>query len=201
MPRKPSPTVSTRCCRKRNAHVADITLVVPMLKRLRREQRTSTVVRPAARKPLSRWPPSPDGRFSRWTPRAARMVRRPSHVSMRPFASAARCASLRARSTPSSAAPSECMRCCHRFARDARFAFHPVLSIASSSSPSVANGRIAMPSPHANASSHATAASRVASGSQTGRAPIDHRLMAIHTSVDRLASRLLLRAHEGEERH
>jgi hypothetical protein len=200
-PSELSRTVSTSCYRKRNAHVADFPPAVPTQRRLRPEQRTSTVVRPAARKPLSRWPRSPDGRFSRWTARAARMVRQPLHVSMRPSASAARCASLRAPSTPSSAAPSECMRCCHRFALDARFAFHPVLSIASSSSPSVANGLIAMPSPHANASSHATAASRAASGSPTGRAPIDHhRLTTIHT-VGRCASRRLLRALEGEEPH
>jgi hypothetical protein len=93
------------------------------------------------------------------------------------------------------------MRCCHRFALDARFAFHPVPSIASSSSPSIANGPIAMPSLHASASSHATAASRVASESETGRAPIDHhRLTTIHTVGGR-ASRRLLRALEGEEPH
>src|SRR5438046_10416327 len=81
MQRKPSRTVSTPCCRKRNAGVADITAAVPTPKRLRRERRTSTGVHPAVRKLSSRLRPSPDARFNPSMPLSARQVPPPSPAS------------------------------------------------------------------------------------------------------------------------
>jgi hypothetical protein len=203
MQRKPSRTVSTRCCRKRNVRVAAITPAVPTPKRLRQERRTSTVVHLAVRKPSSRLRHSLAAPLGLSMPRAAHMVHRPLPASMRRPASAAHCASPRARSTQSSAQPSKCMRCCHRFVPVASFAFRPALSIASPSSPPIANGRSGMPLRRANASLHAIAGSRAANGSHTARAQIGRRVTSTHAPVGRPGSQRLLRAlgHAGQQRN
>src|SRR5206468_1809706 len=70
-----------------------------------------------------------------------------------------------------------------------------------SSSPPIANGRLAMPKWRANASLHTTAGSRAASGSRLARALMNRRVTRTHVPFGRLASRPLLRALGHGEQH